>query len=305
MNKFLERIFWSILPLLITTLLGVFILRDAHDYHCMPLVALGVFLFGASLPMISAFCNGARIAIMKKRARQGSIYASSEIRRLEAKFSKYTKVFMINWTVGLIAAGAVGLSIMFSSKHLTQYPQPASLSPGSDTYALLQILHGTESIAKIVTISSLLCVGVLILVSLFTKILRANKPLKILIATIAIFVLSNIFMFVTEYISAWIIRGKVRNYLQAVTVNAQIYIDGKAVNNPAEILTAIRKFTPYVAHRSHDEGRFELHILNSDQHLTLQLGRDSRRPNEYWVFYPSMGRNGIEIGRITTNIFDK
>jgi hypothetical protein len=306
MNKFLERISWSILPLLIMTLLGVFILHGAHDYNLMSLVALGVFLFGAALPVFSAFCNNARIAVMKKRARQGSISASYEIRRLEAKFSKYFKAFMLTWIAGAITAAAIGLSIVFFSGHLTQYPQPASLSPGSDTYALLQILHGAESIAKIFAIFSLPSVGILFLVSLFKKTPRANKPIKILIVTIAIiFALSSIFIFMTGYISAGIIRGKVRNYLQDVTVNAQIYIDDKTVNNSAEILTAIRKFAPYAAHHSHDEGRFELHILDSGQHLTLQLGRDNRRPNEYWVFYPDMGRDGIEIGRITTNIFDK
>jgi hypothetical protein len=299
----LEKIFWSILPLLIITLLGVLIFRDQHDFTSF--IFGGIFLFGAALPVISAFCNAARIAMMKKRVSQGRFCDLSEIKRLEAKFSKYVKTFMLTWTAGAITAGIIGISIVFFSKHLTQYPQPANLSPGSDTYTLLQVLQGTEFIAKILTVLSLPCIGVLILFSLFTKRHNVKKLRKSVIAAIIIFVLSTILLFLVEFIGARTIRREVRNYLQSATDKAQIFIDGKAVNNPAQILMVIRKLTPYAAHHSHAENRFELHIVDSDQNLTLQLGRDSQISHEYWIYYPSYDRNGIEIGRITTNIFDK
>jgi hypothetical protein len=60
-----------------------------------------------------------------------------------------------------------------------------------------------------------------------------------------------------------------------------------------------------MAHHSHPQGRILIDILSDRGRLRIRLGRDSGKPDEYWIFYPRYYVSNIdEIDRIRTHLFD-
>jgi hypothetical protein len=95
------------------------------------------------------------------------------------------------------------------------------------------------------------------------------------------------------------------NFIQSLSGNYVVYIDGSQVDNPDRIISALKQIVPYPAHHSHPTKRIRVEIRSEAKDLTLELGRDSDNRQEYWVFYSAsdVGSNN-EIGRITTSAFD-
>jgi hypothetical protein len=95
-------------------------------------------------------------------------------------------------------------------------------------------------------------------------------------------------------------------FLNSLSDNANVIINGKAVDNPSDVISKLKTLAKIQAHHSHPTQRIRIQVLNSDYSLTLELGRDSDIPSEYWVFYPGYRHSRLnEIGRINTTIFDK
>lgn len=100
-------------------------------------------------------------------------------------------------------------------------------------------------------------------------------------------------------------RDKVRSFLDEVTTDVTVSVNGQQVKDPNEIIAGLLKVAPLPAHHTHATKRFRIEVSSNEGILVLELGRDSRRQQEYWVFWPEYrytSRN--EIGRITTNLFD-
>jgi len=104
--------------------------------------------------------------------------------------------------------------------------------------------------------------------------------------------------------SQHIAHDQILDQLAALKDDYQISINGRAAQNPSEILTALRKLDWLPAHHSSPTNRVSLQISGGSQ-VTLQLARDSSNPREYWVFDPKhyVTRHN-EIGRIITPLFD-
>ncbi len=102
------------------------------------------------------------------------------------------------------------------------------------------------------------------------------------------------------------IRKETLRFLNSLSDNANVIINGKTVDNPSDVISNLKSLAKMQAHHSHPTQRIRIKVLSSDYSLTLELGRDSDMPSEYWVFYPGYRHSRLnEIGRINTTIFDK
>lgn len=99
-------------------------------------------------------------------------------------------------------------------------------------------------------------------------------------------------------------RLEVQRYLVQAH-DAKVSIDGKQVRDSARVLQAFRGITWIPAHHSHPIRRISVVVRSEAGDLTLDLGRDSQVPEEYWVFYPAYhATSNSEIDRIASNVFN-
>lgn len=129
----------------------------------------------------------------------------------------------------------------------------------------------------------------------------AGLPYKSVLA----FVTPILLVFLVSSIMTNAVRSDALRFLSAAARDATVAIDGNSVPNAPEIISELQKLSTYVAHHSHPERVIQIVVAYNGNTLRLNLGRDSGRPNEYWVFYPRYRHTSAnEIGRITTNVFD-
>ena len=102
-----------------------------------------------------------------------------------------------------------------------------------------------------------------------------------------------------------IVRREVKTFLNNVSSNAVVEINKQQIENKVQVIEELIKVAPLTAHHSHSTKRIHINIIDGDEGLVIELGRDSSRDQEYWVFYLGYGETYVnEIGRITTNLFD-
>jgi hypothetical protein len=104
---------------------------------------------------------------------------------------------------------------------------------------------------------------------------------------------------------AFVAREEVKAFLGKVSPNVQIYIDEQQVNNTSQVINPLKNIRRFPSHGSHPTKKITIKIVNSDETLRLVLGRDSRYPQDYWVFYPKYSHTSTsEIGGIRTKLLD-
>ena len=98
----------------------------------------------------------------------------------------------------------------------------------------------------------------------------------------------------------------VSSFLQNLSGNYTVYVNRQEVRESEKIISSLKEIAPYWAHHSHPTTRIRVDIHSDARDLTLELGRDSGNPQEYWVFYSKHSvTSDNEIGRITTSAFDE
>lgn len=102
------------------------------------------------------------------------------------------------------------------------------------------------------------------------------------------------------------IRAKVKHHLKNITSDSILTIDGKAMTNMQSIVDELLKVKHIPPNHSHPEKEFIVKILNNSKMLTLKVGRDSRKKDEYWIFYPKyFVSSSNEVWKIRSHIFDE
>jgi hypothetical protein len=98
------------------------------------------------------------------------------------------------------------------------------------------------------------------------------------------------------------------NVLPGLSGNYKVYVNHEAVSDAdaEKIVSALQQTSSVLGHHSHDTKRIRVDINSEKGNITLELGRDSQVPQEYWVFYPKYRvTSNYEIGRIRTPVFDQ
>ena len=84
-----------------------------------------------------------------------------------------------------------------------------------------------------------------------------------------------------------------------------VHVNGAGAADPNAVIGALRTTADIPAHHTHPVRDFTVVIDDQIGGLTLRLGRDSDRPQEYWVFYPRYRyTTHNEVYRINTTLFD-
>jgi hypothetical protein len=101
-------------------------------------------------------------------------------------------------------------------------------------------------------------------------------------------------------------RKEVLGFLNGLTGSYTVYLNGQIDREPEKIVGVLKGIAPYKGHHSHPTSSIRVDIRGPEKSITLELGRDSGRLDEYWIFYPGSGiTSSNEIGRITTTLFDR
>jgi hypothetical protein len=130
---------------------------------------------------------------------------------------------------------------------------------------------------------------------------RSGFPTK----SVSFFVISALTAGVLASTMTTYARRDALNFLQSLSGNYSVYVNQQKVRDADRIISALKEVTPYWAHHSHPTARIRVDIRSDARDLTLELGRDSGNPQEYWVFYSEHSvTSNNEIGRITTSAFD-
>lgn len=130
---------------------------------------------------------------------------------------------------------------------------------------------------------------------------RAGFPIK----SVTVFVLSILTAIAAATILTTAARNEALNFLENVSGTYRVYVDGREIANPDKIVSALKQIAPTEAHHSHPTKRILVEIKSDQGTLQLELGRDSDRRQEYWVFSTKASvPSSKEIGRITTAEFD-
>jgi len=128
-----------------------------------------------------------------------------------------------------------------------------------------------------------------------------NFPFKSFMCFIASILIAIILYEDIQFVA----RGKVKTFLHGISPNVRVYIDEQQVDNANQIIDALSKITRFSYHGSYPTNKIPIEILNGDKRFKIVLRRDSRYPQEYYVFYPQYRHTSkSEIGGITTNLFD-
>jgi hypothetical protein len=112
-----------------------------------------------------------------------------------------------------------------------------------------------------------------------------------------------IFITLCEFVTGYA-RGEVSTCLDALT-KAEVTVNGQPARHPVRILGAIRSLHQVLGHHSSPTTAIDVTVRCHQGSVTLELGRDSQDPQEYWVYYPAHHNSAHnELGRIETSLFD-
>jgi hypothetical protein len=130
---------------------------------------------------------------------------------------------------------------------------------------------------------------------------RAGFPTK----SVSFFVISALTAGVLASTMTTYARRDALNFLQSLSENYTVYVNQQQVRDSDKMISSLKEIAPYWAQHSHPTTRIRVDIRSDVRDLTLELGRDSDNPQEYWVFSSEHSvTSDNEIGRITTSAFD-
>ena len=165
----------------------------------------------------------------------------------------------------------------------------------------LEIIRGCAFAATIIALPFLLVNWAIYLKQrpVNTLATRSGFPIK----SVSFFVISCVTAISVDSVMTTYAQHEAINFLQGLSGSYTMYVNEREVRDPEKLISALKTLAPQAAHHSHPTKRIRVLISSEEKYLTLELGRDSDNPQEYWVF--SSGASNGEIGRITSAAFDE
>jgi hypothetical protein len=127
---------------------------------------------------------------------------------------------------------------------------------------------------------------------------------------VLLFVVPLLIAALAGWTSTSIAQYRVAGFLDSLSPQYTVLIDGQVVPNRSEILDALRHVGDLPAHHSSPTRIFDVTISDPPRQLLLWVARDSSDPHEYWVFFPSpstlafRAKLKTDIGHVRTTVFD-
>ena len=314
-NK-INELGWRLLPFLLTGLVIFWMIRcNSGDlaFYFFAVPFLTIICFGFSVLMTNAI----RIVIKTKYydLSQEEIDSDIEIEKLRIGITKWGIIAIIAAITMLLSIVIVVISRSIISgndagQNLIRGCQPEVLSCGF----LYNLLFVIDIIIVVLGFAPLVAMAIGAII-LFVYLIRLNsekdEPVQFYkragIFTICLFIIPIFLCLLISSIFEGVVRKNIIDTIEIFSSDASVLINGMEVENDTQIIKELAKTTPMLGHHSHSsDDRILIEVKDSKQGVVLVLGRDSSVKNEYWVFYPGYNSTySNEIGRITTDIFDK
>ena len=143
-------------------------------------------------------------------------------------------------------------------------------------------------------------------VNWFIYVFKRKKRGPFPIKSTLFFIIPVALGFLTSSVSTSIAKNDVHHFLDSLSANYIVSIDGKPAENRDQILDSLKTFHGLMAHHSHPTHTLRVDISDPPRQLSLQVARDSEDPHEYWVFAASPSKIDVkaDIGHIKTSVFD-
>lgn len=101
------------------------------------------------------------------------------------------------------------------------------------------------------------------------------------------------------------VRQQLAEDVRKLPADVVVLVDGHPVATREAFIAMLQQIAPAAAHHSHPMRAITIAVRGRGTDILLSFGRDSERPQEYWVFDP---RDELvrmnEIGRVTTSLLD-
>lgn len=314
------KLLWRLLPFGMTACVLAIILKV--EWTNDPTTNSGLLIF---VPVVAVICFPfftvlshiiqGTIRAKQLHISQSQYTSDGRLKPFNEKAGKWVNITIATWVIGFLSfiSIPITLSVIDRSDRGTRVVnegQPQVLSAGSNTHELLSFLDTTMRCLFLIPIIALVLGAVLLIKSLLGKWWKSDRKVptgwKIFgYASIVAFVLPIIIIFILSFTMERIVRHEVKTWLENVSDDPIVSINNAVIRKPQTVIDELRKLAPRAAHHSRVTKRIRITIIDNDQGLVIDLGRDSQRPQEYWVFYLGYRHTRVnEIGRITTSLFD-
>jgi len=316
----IAKCFWKFLPLALTVFLTGIAVKS--EWTEDPLSNQGALVFipimiPVLFPFFTTLCIGIQGAIKAKRLGipQSQYTSDDRLKPLNEKVLKWRNITFASWIITFLSFISIPITLSITDRadkgiQLVNMGQPQVLSQGSNTHSLLYSLDTIIHYLFLIPIIALILGAVVVIKSLIGKWWKSDRKAppvwkKVGYAAIAAFFIPIIMLFILSFTVKKIVRHEVKAWLENVSDGAVVRINNEAIQKPITVIEEMRKLTAYPAHHSHATKRIRIAIRDNDQGLVIDLGRDSKLPQEYWVFYLGYRHTcANEVGRITTSLFD-
>lgn len=277
----------------------------------VPVVAMILF------PFFTVLSYGIQLHLKAKQLHISNTQCTSDgrLKSLIERGSLWVNITFATWIIIFLSILAIPITLRITDKtdrgiQLVNVGQPQILSQGSNTHNLLYIFDTIIHYLFLIPIIALILGAVILIRSLFGKWWKSDRKMssgwkKAGYAAMIAFILPIIITSVLSFTVKKIVRHEVKVWLENVSNNAIVSVNNEEVQKPRTIIDGLKKLTVLPAHHSRVTKRIRIAIRDGDQGLVIDLGRDSDRHEEYWVFYLGYRHTCVnEIGRITTTLFE-
>jgi len=138
---------------------------------------------------------------------------------------------------------------------------------------------------------------------------RPVRAPRVLLWTLALTLVAGFCFFAWETREKGVARTRVREFVCSLGDDSRVLVDGEHFvgDRATSLLGPLAELDSRPAHHSHAEESFLLVLIDGGKRMELELCRDSKRCQEYWVYLLNEGshRELNEIGRITTDVLDE
>jgi hypothetical protein len=164
---------------------------------------------------------------------------------------------------------------------------------------------------SVVAILAAVIAAPFLIISWFSYVFRRKKAGPFPIKSTLFFAVPVIVGLIAGWTSDSIAQSQTLEFLQSLSPNASVSVNGQAAQNSSEIINALRGIRNLLAHHSHPTRTIYLDISDAPRHLRLLVARDSDDSHEHWVLTPSPSKLALranlkkDIGHVITPVLDQ
>ncbi len=167
-----------------------------------------------------------------------------------------------------------------------------------------------ELLGFLLAFNSVLCVISLIITIPIIAISKTRKTLdkrinKLAVISGSITAVMAISLFSLDSLQKSLVRDEVKEIIAKISFTADAKVNGRTVH-AGRLLKELENIRWAGGHNSHPMESYNVQIKGNGTVFEIWLRRDSKRKNEFWVFYPKYYNTRLNsFARLKTTYFNK